>query len=565
MDRNPINKEEKMSEKETRFWLDAIVDDIIEKRGKNHIVNGGWSVSGPIHLGNLRADGIIIQTLADELQRRGCKAKIYITVYDHDPYKAKPTQLIWFENKELAELGVGASGYTPSKGLVAKYKGVRFIDVPDPFGCHDNWSVHWLTKVQETFSALGLKLEPIRTSKLYKMKETKKAVMTLIENKSKVIKLMNKYRKRNPYPEDWIPFNGWCPVCHNINDNKPLEVDYKKWEIKVRCSKCGEESWSSLEEGKLQWKLEWATVWHVLGVTVEPYGKDHAVKGGSKDQCQELQREILGTKPPYGFMAEWIGKIWKGKDLGDMSGSGNILWTSSQFLEIAEPEIFRYFYIGHDPTRRFAWDFENIDRYYDDYDKAERIFYGIEKAGSERDRKNISRAFELSQVKPTPKDFPFQLSYSYAAQLTQILPEKNKVDRVIAILKRTGQLDHEPTGFEKQRIKRRLELSRNWVGKYSEKYRLELVEKITPQIVKKLSESQRKSLKEIGEFLKADRNDSEIWDKIKSLAKKEKMQVNDVFEAAYTVLLDQPKGPRLILLIKSLDRDFVVDRFLLRK
>ncbi len=46
--------------------------------------------------------------------------------------------------------------------------------------------------------------------------------------------------------------------------------------------------------GKLTWRVDWPARWAVLGVTVEPLGKDHASRGGSYDTGKRIVREIYG-------------------------------------------------------------------------------------------------------------------------------------------------------------------------------------------------------------------------------------------------------------------------------
>ena len=46
-------------------------------------------------------------------------------------------------------------------------------------------------------------------------------------------------------------------------------------------------------EAKLPWRIDWAARWSALGVTVEPFGKDHASPGGSYATGRKnLQRDF---------------------------------------------------------------------------------------------------------------------------------------------------------------------------------------------------------------------------------------------------------------------------------
>src|SRR3712207_8074023 len=60
-----------------------------------------------------------------------------------------------------------------------------------------------------------------------------------------------------------------------------------------------------------------AARWKALGVTFEPFGKDHTSRGGSTDTADRMAEEIFHYPVPGRYEYEWIGI--KGK--GDMSSS----------------------------------------------------------------------------------------------------------------------------------------------------------------------------------------------------------------------------------------------------
>ena len=74
-------------------------------------------------------------------------------------------------------------------------------------------------------------------------------------------------------------------------------------------------------EGKLGWRVELAARWKALGVTFEPFGKDHTSRGGSTDTADRMVREVFRYPVPGRYEYEWISV--KGK--GPMSSSKGIV------------------------------------------------------------------------------------------------------------------------------------------------------------------------------------------------------------------------------------------------
>lgn len=536
-------------DKRNLFWLDQLADRIEQekklKRGQLITISCGWSVSGPIHIGNFRADAIIPILIGKILKERGYKVRNILIVYVQDRFKASPSQLLFFDNLKEAEKHIGIpESYKPSIKF-EKYKDKRLIDVPDPYGCCKNWAEHFTKQAISTFKQFGIDIEVIKTSDFYKLAKTKELIKEMIKKRKEIISVLNKYRKTKPYPSDWQPINPLCPLCKNIVDNKVLEIDIDNWKVKLCCSKCNKESVTSLENIKIDWKLEWVALWCVFNVAVEPYGKDHATIGGSRDVCKDLIT-VLKREPPFGFFCEWIGKIWQGQDLGDMTSSGNVLFTPKQFLQIAPPELLYFFYLEHDPTRRFAFDFQNLPRYYDDYDKAERIYYGKEKV-SEKEKSDIKRSFSLAQLKAKtlPKKIPYQLPFSFAVMLVQLL-SKNKI---FELLKKLGHVKN-LTEIEKERIEMRLNYAKKWLELYApEQYKIRIQETIKSETRKALEDKEKKALMLLAKTITKKINEKKLQEEMKKIFEKVKIEPKAFFKAAYIVLLGKDKGPKLSTLI----------------
>src|SRR5438093_980422 len=174
-----------------------------------------------------------------------------------------------------------------------------------------------------------------------------------------------------------------------------------------QCERCGHRGKSSIEKGKLNWRLEWPALWKVYQVDIEPFGKDHATPGGSRDSCAEIAETIMHFRPPMGIPYEWVGIADRGKDLGDMGSSDFLGFTPAQWVEIGDPEVLRYIYAFNPIARRVVLDLYRVDSYHDTFDRAEDAFYSAKRQGDEDDQ---ARSYELAYLASPPKEKPVALT-----------------------------------------------------------------------------------------------------------------------------------------------------------
>src|SRR2546428_6647045 len=81
-------------------------------------------------------------------------------------------------------------------------------------------------------------------------------VRDLASRAEEVRAVVNKYRARRPYPDGWIPFEAFCEACKTIGAQTLAIVGTT---ATYRCPRCGNEGTSSIEKGKLNWRLGWPT------------------------------------------------------------------------------------------------------------------------------------------------------------------------------------------------------------------------------------------------------------------------------------------------------------------
>lgn len=534
-------------------WIDKLLEKIIllvdsEEVEEPIILNGGLSVSGLQHVGRLRGEIVLVNAIKRLLEERGIKAKQSLVLYTKDPWKGKPAQLNQFSDVE---------------------EGKRFIGwplhmVPDPYSCCKSWVEHYWHDFGDYLDEFAEEVEVLKTHDMYmnneKMKEFVK--LALIKRKE-VITVLNKYRGRKPLPSYWIPFEPVCESCYRIDSTEVRDFDLKSYKVIYKCNHCGYQGEIRMEQGKLTWRLEWVGIWYALNVTFEPFGKDHAMPGGSRDSCNDLAINVFNLRPPLGTAYEWVGYVKGGKDLGDMGSSDFIGFTPREWIKVAEPEVLRFLYLLNYPMKRILLSLERIPLYVEQYDRAERIYYGKELVRSSEKKELLKRSFELAQMKPLPKEMPFQLPYLHAVALVQTLPKSGDLVReAIKRLRATKKISGDLDSASLERIERRLKLAKTWLKLYApEVYQIEVLKEIDKSLLKEIPLNVIELLKVLYNNLrKAEWNDEEIKEAMIRIPKRKGKEEREFFRALYLIYFGKPYGPRIAPYLSMLDKDFVLNR-----
>lgn len=504
------------------------------------VVNAGLSVSGLQHVGRLRGEITLAQLLTRGLRDERRQAMQSLVLYTQDEWKGKEGQLSQFKGEEGR-----------------KYIGRRLIDVPDPAGCHANWVEHFWQDFGSVLDRFAPAVRTVTTTEAYRNPEMQTLVHDLVARAEEVREFVNRYRARHPYPAGWLPFEAFCDQCRTIGAKTTA---IQGMTASYRCERCGHVGTSSIEKGKLNWRLEWPALWKVYRVDIEPFGKDHATPGGSRDSCKAIAESIMHFRPPMGIPYEWVGIADRGKDLGDMGSSDFLGFTPVQWIEVADPEVLRYLYAYTPIFRRIVLDLYRVDAYHDLYDRAEDRFYADQRQGDEEDQ---ARSYELAQFGAPPKTKPFALAYRHAAFLSQISPESGRLEWCVKRLRDTGILDRAPTDLELARIARRLAQSRVWVEKYAPENRVRLLDDLTPEILAQLDAKDREALRVYAaRAVSVPWTEESIKESMVSLTKEGSLPVDTsrFFRDLYLVLLGSERGPRAAPFLAVLDKDWVLQR-----
>ena len=491
---------------ESRHWADVVSDRVTTVK-KKHTIATGITPSGEIHIGNLRevlTGDAVYRALSDS----GADAELIYIADTLDPLR----RVYPFLSEDYSE-----------------HVGKPLSAIPCPCGDCANYAEHFLVPFLESLEMLDIDPVVYRAHELYASGDFVPATIAALLNKDKIASIITNVSHRE-IPADWSPFNVICESCGRITTTAVSRFDGEKKTVDYSCE-CGYSGTTPLEgNGKLTWRVDWAARWGVLGVTIEPFGKDHATKGGSYDTGTKISGEIYGYAPPYPVIYEWIHL--KGK--GAMSSSTGVTVTIADMLQVMPPDVLRYLIIRTKPEKHIDFDPSRIIDLIDDFDRAN------------------NRAFELSRTKTfLPSDIPF----THLVTAMQIASDPADIETLHEVVRRSGY-----DGYDEESVKRRVENARNWLSSYAPDSAIFEIQGKLPAAAKSLSEEQRSGLLRIASGIGGDLVAKDMHDLVYAVAEEVGVSASEMFQAVYTTILGKDSGPRAGYFMASLDRDFLLNR-----
>ena len=288
--------------------------------------------------------------------------------------------------------------------------------------------------------------------------------------------------------------------------------------------------------GKLTWRVDWPARWAMLGVTVEPFGKDHATRGGSYDTGARIAREVFDYEPPLPVPYEWISL----KGRGDMSSSkGNVL-SIGQVLDLAPPEALRYLVMRERPQSTIA------------FDPGLPLLKLVDEVDDQTADGVDSRALALSRAAGfRPVGVPFK-HLVVAAQVAGF-----DVSRTMEVLARTGY-----RGLDPEAVSQRLGYARRWLDRHAPEDMKFEVKRELPVEAAALSGDQKAFLARLALRLDDAMDGEAVHLLIYDLAKEfPTAKPAELFQALYVALLGKSRGPRAGLFVAALGPGFCARRF----
>ena len=475
-------------------WAHRVADSL---GAGPHVVVSGISVSGNIHAGNLR-EVLVAEAVANALRQRGEEVRFIFHADTIDPLR------------KIAP-GVPES--------YEEYIGHSLSHIPDPEGCHVSYAEHFLVPFEEALREMEMDIEVLRSHELYERGVYTGVTSEAIENTDELREILQDVTNRK-MPEHWSPYlpraasgklTGMRVLEHLPEQTSVVFADEDGWQDSADYSR---------GEGKLGWRVELAARWKALGVTFEPFGKDHTSRGGSTDTADRMSREVFHYPVPGRYEYEWIGL----KGRGDMSSSRGIVLLPEDLLRIMPPGAVRRIILGRDPARRFDIDLEGgFPRFMDEY-----------------------RA-ETGQ--------PY-VPFTHLVTVAQTVGVDT--DAAAQMLRRGGYEEAIGRGLAND-----LYYARNWAAEWApESMRVGLLDPAeSEQAAAALDDEQREYLREVSARLQAEMDAEAIQDVLYSTAIERGLKPKKAFAAVYRVLLGKTSGPKAGPFIAGLGPDQVSERF----
>jgi|TARA_Y100000310_G_C20702755_1_gene831549 lysyl-tRNA synthetase class 1 len=525
-------------------WADKVADLLREKKAKKHVIHGMWTPSGFFHIGNSRPELMVPSLINLSLQNHGLKSEQNFIVDDFDDFDKIP------------------AGLDVKKEDFEKHLGKPLREVPSPVEGHDSWAHYFQKNVLDCLDKFGIKATVISSYDSYKEGLFDKAIKIVLNKAEDVRKIWNDVTNAKKQ-KGWIPVMIVCENCGKSATTKVTSWDGK--EVEYSCNKnvgytegCKHKGKVKPEKGraKLPWRLHWAAGWYVHGTTFESGGKDHFSSGGSVQTSQAFCKEIFKSQPPLQTPTEFLLV-----DNAKLSGStGNVI-SLKDWLEFAEPELLRFMMASYKQNTVINFDLHSNKFFLlaDRYDKAEQAYF--KKDEKEKREKQLTEIYVYSQVGKIPGKIPVQLNYSNAVMIVQTFPNKSLTELIEILHSNSWIQRKELTVQDKDRLAKRLDLAKNWLEKYApEDVKFTVQDEIPKDL--KLNSKEKEALQLVVKALKKkDLDQKDLFNSFYDICSKVEIKNTDFFRAAYNVLLNKDRGPKLAPFILTLGKEKVIELF----
>lgn len=500
-------------------WLNKIADEIIARQPDGEIlVESGISPSGNYHMGYLReiltSDAVVI-----ELKRRGRQARHVHFVDDQDGFRKVPANL-------------------PPE--YEKYLGKPLFDMPAPDGSGKSYADYSLEPFLTSVKALGVEMEAIRSHEKYQQGFFADAIELVLDHIDEVKSVLEKISGRK-LGEEWSPIQ--------VNEDGYLKkrpfvsIDKTTKTVKY-LDKDGNEQSIGYGGGqvKLDWRLDWPARWWKLGVDVEPFGRDHATKGGSYDTGVGLMEKVFKAQPPLPIPYDFINRAGESKKMSASKGNGI---DFSEVIQVLPPEVVRYFVLRMPPSKQLFFDPQGgVVRLIDEFAEL------VAKPNKNTEEEQLLYLSTLN-LEPVVSSIPFShLVASYQSALKD--PEKT-----IEIIGRTEHA--EIAGAQKELILKELRFIDQWLQKWApDDFKFDLLPSM-PEV----SDEERQFLGSLAnKVAQAPENaDGEWFHKaIYEFKTDHGMDPKFMFQTLYKVLIGKPSGPRAGWFLSILPREWLTKR-----
>ncbi len=217
----------------------------------------------------------------------------------------------------------------------APWCGKPISHIPDPWGCHESFAEHFEEGLLARLHHLGCHPTLVSTAKLYERGRYAPFVRVVLEQHAEIEAFLSgRFPSYKPDKLFWL----LCPHCRFLDATRVSGTCAGR--VQFHCERCGGDDEIAVEEveGKLNWKLDCAVRWVLLGVNIEPFGKSYLEpEAGSFFIARELAQRFFGGGEagvvPFQYGSVGMDKQW-----------------SLKLLETLPPELLRALMVNRPAT-----------------------------------------------------------------------------------------------------------------------------------------------------------------------------------------------------------------------
>ena len=516
-------------------WADQMADKIIREKGDldSYTCASGITPSGTVHLGNFR-EIITVDLVVKALRSRGKNVRFIYSWDDYDVFRKVPANM-------------------PEPETLEKYLRYPITMVPDTTGRNENYARHHEVDIEQQLPRVGIEPEFLYQASRYRANKYAESMKKAMQNRDVIKECLNEYRDdaHKMKPEDvYWPVAIFCGKC-NKDTTEITEYD-GEYGISYKCE-CGHLETADIREfkgAKLGWRVDWPMRWNEEKVVFEPGGKDHISPGGSYDTAKLVSKRIYDWDAPVTMRYDFVNL--KGVP-GKMSSSKGKVIALPDALDVYQAEVLRYLFTGTRPNTEFAISFDmDVLKVYEDYDKTERIVYGIDKAKNDEQFNKEKRIYMLSQIDgKIPEVMPYQITFRMLTTLLQIY--SGDIDKVISSL---GDVKPE----QEERLRRRAACAWFWIQNSAPSCAEEFCFALRTDGSKAdlqgdLLTAVKRVRDEVVPKIDTFQIDKECQQAMYDIATEMGIEPKALFTAMYNALINKDQGPRLGNFMRIIGKD----------
>ena len=506
-------------------WADQMANQIIREKGdlESYTCASGITPSGTVHLGNFR-EIITVDLVVRALRDRGKNVRFIYSWDDYDVFRKVPLNM-------------------PDPEILEKYLRYPITEVPDTTGRNENYARHHEVDIEQQLPRVGIYPEFLYQASRYRANRYAEGMKKALQNRELIKECLNEYRDdaHKMKKEDvYWPVAVFCGKCQK--DTTEI-TDYDvEWNIsyKCECGNCETVDLRTFKGAKLGWRVDWPMRWNEEKVVFEPGGKDHISPGGSYDTAKLVSKKIYNWDAPVTMRYDFVNL--KGVP-GKMSSSKGKVIALDDALDVYQAEVLRYLFAGTRPNTEFSISFDlDVLKVYEDYDKTERIVYGVDKAKSEDVFNKEKRIYILSQIDgKIPEVMPYQITFRMLTTLLQIY--SGDIDKVINSL---GDVKPE----QEERLRRRAQCAWFWIQHSAPDHAPEFCFALRNDGSKAdlegdLLTAVKRVRDEVLPKMDSFQTDKDCQQAMYDIATQMSIDPKSLFTAMYKALINKEQGPRL--------------------